>query len=166
MILKLLVIVLSVIVVCFIINAIEDYRNYTKNSFKESMTSLNVPIVSFNCNGKDLNFLLDSGSSYSHISTKAAISVNGKIEKIETVKTVGAGDNIYDSSHCILKLEQNNKFFNSDFIVSEQVERQFEVIEKDFNIKIHGVLGNDFLKRYNYIIDFKNLVTYSKSEKK
>ena len=44
--------------------------------------------------------------------------------------------------------------------------QQLAVIKKDFNIDIHGILGGDFLSKYEYIIDFKEYIAYSKRYEK
>lgn len=160
--LKILIIVIVISLLGIIINIIEESKKCAKISFKETMDLLNVPIISFICKGKKLHFLLDSGSSYSHISPKAVKLIKGKVENINTVRTVGAGGMLHDNSHCILKLEYNKEYFDSDFIVTEQITQQLDAIKNDFNIEMHGVLGGDFLNRYNYIIDFKELAAYSK----
>ena len=163
MIFKLIIIFLLIILITIFINMVEDHENYRKISFKETMDLLNIPIITFVCNEKKLHFLLDSGSSYSHISPEAVNYIGGKLENIgEDVQTVGAGGMLNNNKHCILKLEYNKEFYDSDFIVTEQLAQQLEAIKKDFNIEIHGVLGGDFLSRYDYVIDFKELVVYSK----
>ena len=164
MIFKIVIIILLVLLIGVFVNMVEDHEKYKKISFKETMDLLNVPIISFMCNGKKLHFLLDSGSSYSHISPEAVTLVDGSVEKIDIIKTIGAGGSMQDNSYCTLNLKYNNEVYKSDFIITEQIVQQLDAIKKDFNIKMHGVLGGDFLNRYNYVIDFKELVAYSKTK--
>lgn len=162
---KVVIVILLVLLIGVFINMVEDHEKYKKISFKETMDLLNVPIISFLCNGKKLHFLLDSGSSYSHISPEAVTLVGGSIEKVDTIKTIGAGSSMFNSSHCVLKLKYNDEIYSSDFIITEQLTQQLDAIKRDFNIEIHGVLGGDFLNRYNYVMDFKELVAYSRMRK-
>lgn len=147
------------------INIAEDYRKYAKFSFKETMDLLNVPIISFMCNDKKLHFLLDSGSSYSHVSPDVASSVHTRTFGMETVKTIGAGGNLVNSKFCQLNLCYKDSIFKANFIVTDQIVKQLESIKNDFNITIHGIIGGDFLSKYGYIIDFKDYVAYSKKKK-
>lgn len=165
MLFNIVIIVLLVLLIGVLVNMVEDHEKYKKISFKETMDLLNVPIISFLCNGKKLHFLLDSGSSYSHISPEAVTLVNGNVEETETLQTISAGGALNNGSHCVLKLEYNGELYVSDFIVTEQITQQLETIKRDFNIEMHGVLGGDFLSRYDYVIDFKELVAYSKRKK-
>ena len=79
MIFKLIIIFLLIILIAIFINMVEDHENYRKISFKETMDLLNIPIITFVCNEKKLYFLLDSGSSYSHISPEAVNYIGGKL---------------------------------------------------------------------------------------
>ena len=163
MIFKLIIIFLLVLLIGVFVNMVEDHDRYKKISFKETMDLLNVPIISFVCNGTKLHFLLDTGSSYSHISPEAVTLVNGRVESISSsINSTGAGGILSSKSHCILRLEYNDHLYDSDFIITEQLSQQMDAIKKDFNIDIHGILGGDFLNRYNYVMDFKELVAYSK----
>lgn len=167
MILKLVIIFLLVLLIGVFVNMVEDHNRYKKISFKETMDLLNVPIISFVCNGTKLHFLLDTGSSYSHISPEAVALVNGKVEPISSsISSTGAGGMLSSQSHCVLRLDYNDHLYDSDFIITEQLSQQMDAIKKDFNIDIHGVLGGDFLSRYDYVMDFKELVAYSKKCKK
>ena len=167
MIMNLLIIFLLIIFITIVVNIVEDHKIYSKISFKETMDLLNIPIISFVCNGKKLHFILDSGSSYSHISSEVVNYVNGKIEDVgETIKTISAGGELNNNKHCILKLKYNGKFYDSDFIITENLMQQLAVIKKDFNIDIHGILGGDFLSKYEYTIDFKEYIAYSKRYEK
>jgi hypothetical protein len=166
-ILNIILIFLIVIFIAVFINIIEGHKDYKKISFKETMDLLNIPIITFVCNKKKLHFLFDSGSSYSHISPEAISYVGEKPENAErNIQTIGAGGTLNNNKHCTLKLSYNGEFYNSDFIVTEQLAQQLEAIKKDFNIEIHGILGGDFLNKYNYVIDFKELIVYSKKNAK
>ena len=71
MILDIIIVVLMVSAVALIADTIMEVRNRnnSKISFKESMDLTELPVATFNCNRKKLNFLLDTGSNLSYINS-------------------------------------------------------------------------------------------------
>ena len=165
MILKIIVILLVLVLIGVVVRVFDRDKNYDKISFKETMDLLNVPIISFTCKGKKLHFLLDTGSSYSHISPETLELLKIKPNDIEDVKTVGAGTTFQNNKHCELVMFYKQEPYNASFIVTSQLSKQIEIIKRDFNIDMHGILGGDFLDNYNYVIDFKEFIAYSKGIK-
>ena len=67
-------------------------NNDRKMSFKESMDLAEMPVVTFYQGDKKFNFLLDTGSNYSHISKEAAKSIKGTmIDTKAKVSGIGEG---------------------------------------------------------------------------
>ena len=52
--------------------------------------------------------------------------------------------------------------FKIKLSVSNQLMDVMKTIESSTGITIHGLLGTDFLQKYNYVIDFDSLEVYSK----
>ena len=38
----------------------------------------------------------------------------------------------------------------------------FEVLREDTGIQLHGILGGTFLRKYRYVLDYVDLVAYTK----
>ena len=85
---------LAVLAVGYTVNLCEDRikKNNRKMSFKESMDLAELPVVTFYQGDKKFNFLLDTGSNYSHISKEAAEEIQGNlIDAQAKVSGIGEG---------------------------------------------------------------------------
>lgn len=162
----LLIITLSAVILFIVIKKIQEHLYNTKIdkvSFKESLDLCDLPIITFLCGNTKLNFLLDTGSTHSHISSAVVkhITTKEKIKLDTSIKTIGfdATEETQDST--ILVLKYKDKDFPIQVFISEAIAKSFEYIKKESGVQLHGVLGNDFFTMYNYTIDFKKCVTYA-----
>lgn len=125
----------------------------------------NLPIIALsNGNGEVLNFIIDSGSNISHICTEYSESLNKEIlgtYKNGTVEGLGATNTGVTMCRTTLNDVIGNKY-EIDLSISDQLTVVANSIEESTGVKIHGLLGTDFLKRYNCVIDFNSLEVYSK----
>jgi predicted aspartyl protease len=155
------VLILAVVcILAFIINGIEDYHrkdSLVKLSFGETLGKLKLPIVTLMNNGTPFKFLIDTGATLSVIDSNV-------IDKLDCVKLVtqgtayGIDGNTIDVSYIRMNLMHNNISLSEEF----QVMRvpAFDSIKATDNIDISGILGSTFLKRYNSVINFKDLIVY------
>ena len=161
MILHVVIILLLVIVLAVIINGVEDANKYDKMSFRESMDLTDLPIVTFYQEKEKFNFLIDTGSTYSHISSSAAQRLKGE-EKELRVSIIAVGGNRGSSSALSTQLTYKNKSYNVTLCVGEHLDDAFAAVKKENGVQIHGILGNLFFQRYKYVLDFASLTAYSK----
>lgn len=163
MMLGIIVMLLSVITIAIIINYFENKLNKesSKISIKESMDLAQIPVVTFQEGDLSLNFLLDSGSSESHISKKVADTLIGvPIDADYTYTTsIGAGS-ISKMIESVLKYKDEE--FKINLFINKDLDNSFDTIKKNCGVQLHGILGSNFLKKYKYILDFSKLVAYHK----
>lgn len=122
------------------------------------MSRTGLPIVSFTQNNKTFNFLIDSGADNSVLNSTSLNELD-YIDLEGNRPVYGIDGNQVQTSFVGVKLI----FQNHPFLEAFQV---FEVpglcnIERDYGIKVTGVLGGRFLKRYGFLIDFKQLKAYT-----
>lgn len=159
-------IVLTLILVCaiaLIINSYEDKLklNKRKISFKESMDLAELPVVTFYQGKKKFNFLLDTGSNFSHLSSTAAKAIKGEKCNKSDISVTGIGnDQVSDGLEAIL--EYKGVLYTIDFCVLDSLDSSFANIKAESGVTIHGILGNRFLQEYKYILDFDELTAYRK----
>ena len=159
-IIKIIISLLAVILIAVIANAYEDIRkrNKLKISFKEALDLVEVPIVTFLNNGIKLNFLLDTGSSWSIINESVLPSL--VTEKLDAVMNIVAADgNKVPSKFCKMKVSYKDQEFENDFAIRD-LDEAFGVVKQESGVQIHGILGSDFFQKYRYMLDFKELIAY------
>jgi hypothetical protein len=121
-----------------------------------------LPIITLTNNGIALNFLIDTGSNISHIIPSVLKDIKGnKIQNNNEIAGIGAITN--ESSSIEVKVKDTlSKEYDITLVISKGLENSAKYIEQSTGVKIHGLLGTDFLQKYQYVIDFKTLEVYSK----
>lgn len=156
------IIILSIIVlVAFIINGVKEYnRDKVEMSFKESMNLVELPVVTFYNGNTKLNFMLDTGSNMCIINSKVIDSLTYK-KLNEKGSIYGMEGNPVDIDYISMDFTYNNKAYSSTFQVVDMQEA-FDRVKQESGVTIHGILGSKFFEEYKYVLDFKELIAYSK----
>lgn len=129
-------------------------------SFRESMDLVELPIVTFMNNGKKLNFLLDTGASYSSIN-EAALEGLSYEETGESGFGMGIEGNIKeDRGYVRMNVDYRSASYEDDFQVVD-LSQAFGMIKQEYGINLHGILGSTFFQKYRYALNFDELVAYS-----
>lgn len=126
--------------------------------FKTSMELSGLPIITFYQGEKAYNFLLDTGSNKSYINSKSDIDIS----KTGT-RDVFMGANGIDTD-CeevnIVMYRNEIKYEYSMF--SADLNTAFTELKKEYGVTVTGILGCDFMDKYNYCLDFKEFVVYQR----
>lgn len=161
--LELILTVIGILALGYVVSLCESNirkNNDRKMSFKESMDLAEMPVVTFYQGDKKFNFLLDTGSNYSHISKEAAKNIKGTmIDAKAKVSGIGEGET---SAICKTTLSYKDKDYNIDLSVTNHLTDVFADIKKETGVQVHGLIGNQFFQEHKYILDFNELVAYSK----
>lgn len=164
-ILEVAIIFVVVCVLAVIINGIEDYHktnSLTRLSFADTMGRLKLPIVSLINNGQTFKFLIDTGATLSVIDSNV-------LDKLDYSKldikgnAYGIDGNIVNVDYVAMTLSHGDTKFVEQF----QVMRldAFDNLRETDNIDLAGILGGAFLKRHNFVVDYKELIAYTKVDK-
>lgn len=138
----------------------KPFKHNNKMSIREAVMLTGLPIITFTCQNKKLNFLLDTGSNNSHISTRVANKLN--IQKEASICTTGFGNRTIKVYGGNVDLEYKDNIFNITLFISNNLDSGFDNIKQETGVTIHGVLGTDFLEKYKYIINFNTMDIYNK----
>lgn len=163
MVLEIVGMLLAVIILAVIINGIEDYCKQRKRvdmSFKEAMDLVDLPVITFYNNGNKFNFLLDTGATMSVIDSNVLSNLSYK--KLSDTGTVyGMEGNSIEVSYIKASLEYKGRNYEEDFQVVD-MSAAFGHIKAESGVTLSGILGSNFFKRYQYVLDFESLIAYSK----
>lgn len=134
----------------------------SKISIKESIDLVHIPVVTFQEGDLKLNFLLDSGSTNSHVSASCAKTLIGTPINIENFNysTSTGTDTLSKMIESVL--EYKNSQFKVNLLVNENLDNVFTEIKEKNGVQLHGILGSDFLKEHKYVLDFSELAAYHK----
>lgn len=161
MVFEFVVFLLIVIVVAIIANGVQNYdRNKVEMSFRESMNLTELPIVTFYNGSTKLNFLLDTGANLCVINSRIIDSLNYK--KLDEKGSIfGMEGNSVDIDYISMDFTYNSKSYSSSFQVVDMQEA-FDRIKQESGVTVHGILGSKFFEEYKYVLDFKELIAYTK----
>ena len=162
MFIKVFAILVLIAILAIIINGIEDYsRDREAMSFREAMDLVDLPIITFYNENTKLNLLLDTGSSMNVInSTILETLICTKLEGSGTV--YGMEGNEINIEYVSMKINYGNESYTSTFQLID-MQKAFDKIKEEYGVQVHGILGNAFFKEYEYMLDFKSLIAYSRA---
>lgn len=152
------------VLIVFIVLAyfIVKYKNnkLTTMSFRETMDLVGLPIVTFRNDNNKVNFLLDTGASDSVINKSVLPLV--KHEVINSKGQIyGMEGNTVDCNIAYIELSYKDCLYSDNFRVID-MDNAFKQLKQDYGVTIHGILSSSFFEKYKYILNFKDLIAYSK----
>ena len=152
----------AIIVIIVILYFIVKYNNnnVTTMSFRETMDLVGLPIVTFRNNNKRFNFLLDTGASTSIINKSILSELVYKDTKMGGT-VFGMEGNQVEAPLVYIELNYKDKQYNDTFQCVDMTAA-FDNVKQEYGVTIHGILSSHFFEKYKYILDFKDLIAYSK----
>ena len=131
-------------------------KNYhVITSFETTVTELGLIYATFTCNGKAMNFLLDTGSTISYVDAAAVSEMDLELHEYND-SVIGLGGSQDMDYYCSLKLETPETVTVIDLPIND-FSGPFSFIERESGVKIHGLLGNNFLLASKYVIDYEKM---------
>ena len=131
-------------------------------SFYESMKLCNLPIITMKVGGEDINFLLDTGSMESIMDLRVLELLKLPYTPHEkTFDMYGVTGNTVSVPSVLMNLEYKDNIYEGHFMVKDLGE-SMDMVKQEYGVRIHGVLGAKFFDKYNYVLDFANLIVYAK----
>lgn len=137
------------------INNQNKYKIYFKESFKRT----DLPIIGLKINGKYEWFLVDSGASCNLIKQSYFDTIKDKPELIENKEGIYTGSDQIKSEYCNFDLSYKDLEFNNETFNIAQLN-VFDVNKTKYGMDIVGIVGSPFFKKYQWKIDFENMVIW------
>lgn len=119
----------------------------------------NLPVIKLINNNQVFSFLVDTGSNISQIDSDSFTrlqpeSFNGD----DQVEIQGIGAVNSSTTSCVAKFTDTAKNnFKLTLLINSNFAPVKSAIKKSSGIELDGIIGTDFLIKYDYSIDFKDL---------
>ena len=125
-----------------------------------SMAKSGLPLIAATLFDKNICLLIDTGSTMNLLDKKVHEYFKDKISVISSSELIGI-DGIKQSAERVnLSFTFEDTEYNTHFNLFDTT-LAFNQVEKDSDIQIHGILGNEFLVENEWILDFEKLAVYS-----
>lgn len=129
-------------------------------SFQNSMDLAELPVVTFRQGDKKINFLLDTGSNNCVIDSNILKNIDHKMLNIET-NILGIEGNAQKTGVCTIKMTYKDKEYEYPYVIQD-MSAAFDSIKKETGVTVNGMLGSKFFNKFKYVLDFDELIAYSK----
>ena len=154
---SIIVIVFIAILVIVILTMIEytKSKRFPSIAFDSIYESLELPIITLSNNGKEFNFLVDTGANRSIFDSAYIDNLSYRPIENESGTMYGLDGSIRTIEYIEIVLTRDEDQFLDVFQLTD-LQSAFGRIQQDYGMTIHGVLGNSFLDKYRCIIEYNN----------
>lgn len=128
-------------------------------SFEDTMGTHRVPVVSFEHNGQTVNFIIDSGATHSVINISSVDKFEGELLENAEGTMYGIDGNIVNTRLANVEITKNGHAFQDVFQILPIPG--IDMMSAQNGIEVHGILGSSFLKKYQFIINYKHLKAFT-----
>lgn len=129
-------------------------------SFQQGFDLTGLPIITLTQGDTKLNFLLDTGSTSCII--EVDVARNLKCEPLEKYDYLTGAEGVTKVvQHCKIPLSYKDKDCTYKFLVND-LKTVFERIKQQHGVTLHGIIGSNFFNEYKYVLDFDEMIAYSK----
>lgn len=135
--------------------------NKTYKRFKKEFDKAGLIISEFEIDGEKHNFLIDTGAQNSVIDKRIAKNINNKIKS----QFCGVDGEYIDNEVADVIFKINGKEYK-EIVNVTNLKKLIHNIKHESGVEIAGIIGCDFLSKFNFTIDFKNKKLSFNEEKK
>lgn len=161
MVVWMLLFIITVVLLCGALFLIVWNKPTDTISIKESLDLCNLAVVTLVNNNNKFNFMLDTGAVECLV-TKSALKQMQWSDLGQTIDANGFNGKIELCPGAVANLSYKDKVFSTELFMSRSLDKTFQELKQNTGVQLHGIIGNAFLKRYGYVLDFDNLKVYTK----
>ena len=140
-----------------------------KQSIALGIEKIGVPCIVVRCNGEDLYFIIDTGSTENCLVEYVYEYFTQYHEDVikdadDTMNITGVAG-VCECKKCSFKISIGSEQFEETFSVLPNSD-VYQRLSHKLGEPMCGLLGNKFLKKNNIVIDYENQCVYTKMRKK
>lgn len=129
-------------------------------SFQAGIDLAELPVVTFYQGEQKINFLLDTGSNNCVINKEFLSNIEHKMLDAQT-NISGMEGNKQRANICVIKMSYKDKDYEFPYVIQD-LSAVFNDIKAETGVTINGLLGSKFFNKFKYVLDFDELIAYSK----
>lgn len=129
-------------------------------SFQNSIDLAELPVVTFYQGDKKINLLLDTGSNNCVIDKSFLKTIDHTMLDYST-SIFGLEGNPNETGVCSIKMSYKGRDYEYPYVIQD-LSAAFNSIKKETGVTVHGMLGSKFFNEFKYVLDFDELIAYSK----
>lgn len=127
-----------------------------KQSVRNSLSEVGLPFIQLEIMGKTYGFIVDTGSNVNLISSELKDELTHSITSAGKLSTLGVGG---DSENELYEVPYSIEGMVFSALFGTQKDT-FQAFEKEYGIKVGGLLGTEFMIRHRVIVDFSEGMIY------
>ena len=135
-------------------------KNNSNYPLSFGLKKTGLPLIVVEINQQNLCFLLDTGSNKNLIDQRVYEFFKELVEAVGSSTILGLEGNKLDTPIIKLSFNFESHSYSTNFNVIDSTNA-FGAIEKESDIQIHGILGNEFFMENEWVLDFEKLTVYS-----
>jgi hypothetical protein len=156
---KILLLLICVAIVAFIVDGLSNKKE-SEMSFGEALDLTGLPIVTFTQGEHKLNFLLDSGANKSVINSDHLKALR-HTPTGEKCTVFGMEGNSVETYFTTIPFTYKNRSYTEEFQVVD-LNSAINQVKAESGVNFIGIIGNSFLQKYKYVLDFDENKAYTK----
>lgn len=129
-------------------------------SFRDAMGLCSLPVITLYQGSNQLHFLLDTGATNSVVDSSILDNVDHEMVNFTTT-LYGIEGKPQKVNACSITLYYNDKAYTYGYLI-QNLKEAFAQMKKETGVTLHGIIGSNFFNEFKYVLDFKELVAYSK----
>lgn len=130
-------------------------------SFKQGMDLTGIPVCTFNQGDKKLNFILDTGSTDNIIDSNVLKKIEHQMVEGASNTLTGMDGITHKVEVCNITVSYKDREYPFTYLVKD-MKAPFAMFKRDYGVNIHGMIGSNFFNHFRYVLDFGELIAYSK----
>ena len=147
------------VILAKIVNTFFSKKEY-EMSFGEALDLTGLPIVTFTQGEHKLNFLLDSGANKSVINSDHLKALR-HAPTGEKCTVFGMEGNSVETYFTTIPFTYKNRSYTEEFQVVD-LNSAINQVKVESGVNFIGIIGNSFLQKYKYVLDFDENKAYTK----